>query len=52
MAYDWVEQLSHDSLHSFVCGFGSFLLFGLMQKHQKRFVVRLKLGFNTLFFGY
>jgi len=48
VAYDWVEQLSDDSLYLFDRGFGSFLLFWLMQKYQKHFVVRLKLGFNKV----
>lgn len=48
VAYDWVAQLPDDSLYLFDRGFGSFLLFWLMQQHQKPFVMRLKLGFNKV----
>ena len=48
IVYTWISTLLDNALTLFDRGFGSYLLFFLMQKYHKPFVIRLRLNFNTL----
>jgi len=48
MMYNWIPTLLTGSLSVFDRGFGSFLLFWLLNKHKKPFIARLKVGFNNV----
>jgi hypothetical protein len=48
MMYNWIPTLRTGSLSVFDRGFGSFLLFWLLNKAKKPFIARLKVGFNNV----
>lgn len=48
MMYNWIPTLGTGSLSVFDRGFGSFLLFSLLNKYKKPYIARLKVGFNNV----
>lgn len=48
IVYQWIPTLLENSLTIFDRGFGSYLLFFLMQKYNKPFVIRLRVNFNEI----
>lgn len=48
MMYNWVADLQIGSISVFDRGFGSFLLFSLLNKYKKPYIARLKIGFNNV----
>jgi Transposase DDE domain len=48
MMYNWIPDLQDNSISVFDRGFGSFLLFSLLNTYKKPYIARLKVGFNNV----